>query len=287
MPIISIIIVTYNSDSYISECLESIFYYNDLEESDIEVIIVDNSLVTSNYLRTKVNTFPNSKLISNPQNGGFGQGNNIGASIAQGKILLFLNPDTKFVEPLFKEVIRKFRNYPQIGVVGCKLIDEMGKPCFTYGYFPEKRNIIRDLIDKFLFQKIGYIPKKNIYPWGADLFIRRSDFINAGGFDENIFLCHEEPDICTRLKPNKTAIISKKIIHFEGHSTKISEIKYDSWGESLIYYLKKYRYNISRTLRNLSFVFYMYILIGKLIRKDIGILKLYYAKIKELKIKYD
>jgi len=195
---------------------------------------------------------------------------------------LFLNPDTKFVEPVFKEVIYHFENFPDIGLIGCRLIDATGRPSFTYGYLPEKRNILRDLTDKFLFQKIGYIPQKYIFPWGADLFIRKSDFIRAGMFDEKIFLCYEEADIYKRLKPNKTVILSKKIIHYEGHSTKITTVKYDSWGVSLIYYLKKYNYNISRTLKNLLYVFFVYIVIGKIFNKNTSVSELYYTRIKTL-----
>ena len=38
---ISIVIVTYNSDNHISDCLESIFKYNDIGDA-LEIIIVDN-----------------------------------------------------------------------------------------------------------------------------------------------------------------------------------------------------------------------------------------------------
>ena len=88
---ILIVIVTYNGVNHIYNCLSDI---NTLENS--KIIIIDNqskdatlNLVTKNY--------PNIKTISNDQNIGFGQANNIGLKYAlemDFDYILLLNQDT-------------------------------------------------------------------------------------------------------------------------------------------------------------------------------------------------
>lgn len=248
MKILSIIIVTYCSDDYINECLDSIYSHNDLCENAIEVIVVDNSPHTSDLLKYTVKQFLNVRLIANPKNAGFGQGNNIGADAASGEILLFLNPDTKLTEPVFYEVVKHFNKHENIGAIGCQLVDGEGRENNTYGYFPEKWNIFVSIIDKCIFKPLEYIPKSSIYPWGANYFVRRKDFYAAGKFDEEFFLCFEEADLCKRIRPKGTHIIKKKIIHYGGHTTVETNKRFDAWLKSLSLYHKKYGYNLNRTL---------------------------------------
>lgn len=42
-----------------------------------------------------------------------------------------------------------------------------------------------------------------MYIAGADLFVRRDAFCEAGKFDENIFMYYEEPDLIRRLRKVK------------------------------------------------------------------------------------
>lgn len=281
--ILSIIIVTYCSDSFIKECLASIYLHNDLNEKAIEVIIVDNSPHTTDYLKETVKWFPNVKLISNPENAGFGQGNNIGADAASGEILLFLNPDTKFIEAVFSEIVDRFRNNKKIGTTGCRLVDGEGNAIDSYGYFPEKWNPFLSILDKYIFKPLGYVPKNNIYPWGANLFVRRADFYAAGRFDEKFFLSHEEPDLCKRMLPKKTIIINKKIIHYEGHTISDKDKRFDVWMDSLVLYHKKYGCDLSKTLRRYQIFSSLALVRRLLLRKDCCDLKNQIKKIISLR----
>jgi GT2 family glycosyltransferase len=47
--LISIIIVTYNSEEHIYNCLKSIFKYNDIKDA-LEVIVVDNCSLNSDKM---------------------------------------------------------------------------------------------------------------------------------------------------------------------------------------------------------------------------------------------
>jgi len=279
--VLSVIIVTYFSDEFIDECLTSLFLHNDLDEA-VEVIVVDNSPHTTDYLKGAVKRFFNVKLMSNPINGGFGQANNIGADASCGEILLFLNPDTKFVEPVFGATVELFDRNSDTGAIGCKLVDGKGNPTYSYGYFPEKWNLFLSAADKFFFRPLGYVPHENIYPWGADLFVRKADFYAAGKFDERFFLCHEEPDLCRRLLPKKALVIDKKIVHHGEHSTGNSTKKQDAWFDSLALYHQKYGFDLYKTLWQYR-VFFLLVLVRRvLLGRDCRDIKYQLMKIKLL-----
>src|SRR5688572_20192867 len=88
----SIIIVTYNNQQTIKECLDSIIK----NSHDHEIIVVDND--SEDKTASIVKKYTNISLIKNSENLGFSKANNIGAKQAKGEFLIFLNPDTKITE---------------------------------------------------------------------------------------------------------------------------------------------------------------------------------------------
>lgn len=87
---LSIIIVTYNSEKYILDCLNSV----ERATLDIqhEIFLIDNQSV--DQTRTVIKKFQNSiVLLENLKNIGFAKAVNIGLRKASGKFILLLNPD--------------------------------------------------------------------------------------------------------------------------------------------------------------------------------------------------
>ncbi|MBN2689842.1 MAG: glycosyltransferase [Gammaproteobacteria bacterium] len=255
----SVIIVTYESDDCIAKCLESLFEFSDIDLSELEVIVVDNSPKTSARLRNIVQGYQNTTLIENEHNSGYGGGNNIGAKVASGECLLFLNPDTVFIEPVFLSVLQLYKTDQTLGAIGVTLVSEGMQHNNCYGYFPEKRNIFRLCLDKAIRIITGNLPKKNIYPWGAALFVKRDDFMRAGLFDESNFLFHEEPDLCHRLSPKRSLILSQRIIHMEGATFSSVAWRNKIWMQSLLYYIDKYGFNKNAILRNYIIIYYCWL----------------------------
>ena len=253
---ISIIIVTYNSESVIAECLESIIKYNDISDK-LEVILVDNSPVFNiKSFIEKLDLSININIIHNPANGGFGQGNNIGAKASTGELLFILNPDTILVEPIFNYMINEFKD-DSLTVAGFRLIDRDGNDNDSVGLLPEYNYIyIPRKILNYLVINLGLL-STYIFPWGADLIVRKKDFLDVGMFDENMFLCNEEPDLMHKLNISKVKIFNKNIIHLEGHTTEIHSVRFREWLKTTQYYLEKYnnrytKYIIFFIFRNYS-----------------------------------
>ena len=112
---LSVIIVSYKKIEVLRDCLNSIKQYNDIGE-DLEVIVSDNSPDDILYETIK-KEYDWIKIIKN-ENKGFGAGNNRGYEIATGKYLLFLNPDTILIEPIFKFTVEQFEQDKDLALFG-------------------------------------------------------------------------------------------------------------------------------------------------------------------------
>ena len=107
---LSLIILTYNSEKDIYDCLYSVYQHNDIGNR-LEIIIVDNN--SDGYVQMHDNItslYPNVIIIPNTKNGGYGQGNNIGIQAATAPIIAIMNPDIRLVMPVFQEMLNVFDN---------------------------------------------------------------------------------------------------------------------------------------------------------------------------------
>src|SRR4051812_17016808 len=93
---LSIICVNWNSVTYLRECLASIYRWT--KDLAFEVIVVDNASPADDVGTLKQH-FSDIRIIKSPTNLGFAGANNLGFRHSSGDCVLFLNPDTKLVNP--------------------------------------------------------------------------------------------------------------------------------------------------------------------------------------------
>ena len=117
---LSVIIVSYNVKAYLDQCLKSVIRAS--KNIDVEIIVIDNFSKDDSVEHIKSN-FPSVHLIQNKSNLGFGTANNIAAKQATGDYILFLNPDTIVGEDNFELALKEFRDFPNLGSLGCRMID--------------------------------------------------------------------------------------------------------------------------------------------------------------------
>lgn len=252
---ISIIIVHYKVEIELSMCINSIV--KSKPKADYEIIVVDNDEVKTieNGLKNK---FPKVQYIKSPTNIGFGAGNNLGASIAQGQYLFFLNPDTQVQKGVVDNLRLFLENTPRAAIVAPLLFDKDNKPYSTQGskkltpfralfsisflhrIFPNNpvaKNYYLSDWDKTKIKEVDVVP-------GAGFVIRRKIFEEIGLFDEKLFLYFEEFDICNRVKKlgYKIYIVPKaKVKHIWEASTKKAAFDVKKvFAQSRFYYFKKY-----------------------------------------------
>lgn len=259
---LSTIIVTYNSEKTIEECLQSV-------GSQIETIVVDNNSTDSTS--DIVKKFTSVKLIQNKENLGFGKANNIGVKNSTGDYLFFLNPDC-IVE---KNTIEKLCDYLdknlEAAVVGPKLLNQKGDIQRELSPFPtvlSQALILLRLHRLPFFQDIVY-PNYNFertqeaeHLMGAALMVRKEIFEKVGGFDPGFFLWFEETDLLKRIKETGSKIIyypEASVTHLVGQSTRQLNFltKQTIWNKSLLYYFKKHKGRL-QSLTLLPFIILSY-----------------------------
>ena len=116
-PLVSILIVTYNSDEFIEPCLESIAQNHSWP--NYEVIVVDNRSTdkTPEILKRRAQADPRIRVVCHPENLGFAGGNNLAAQQAKGEYLVFLNPDTIVTPGWLGRMVRHCEVDAKVGAV--------------------------------------------------------------------------------------------------------------------------------------------------------------------------
>ena len=89
-PLVSVVIVSYNTVEKLRRCLGCL-------EHEHETIVVDNGSIDGSAEMVRAE-FPGVHLIEAGENLGFGRANNLGAAVATGELVLFLNSDC-YAEP--------------------------------------------------------------------------------------------------------------------------------------------------------------------------------------------
>jgi GT2 family glycosyltransferase len=219
---ISIIIVNYNSLDFIKGCLESIKRLNGSgrdkkNQSSYEILVVDNKSGDGSieYLKEQSKIKDILYFIPNKKNMGFSRASNIGALKAKGRYLLFLNPDTKFLEGDLRSLIDFYDKNDMngsVGVVGAKILNPDGTLQLNSRSFP---TLARQFYESYFLHRIfrkTLIFGSYFMSWwdhegerevdwlaGSFMFIKKDVFMKAGMFDEDYFMYSEDSDLCLRL----------------------------------------------------------------------------------------
>lgn len=207
---LSIIIVNYKTPDLTFRCLESL--YQAIKDVSFEVIIVDNNSQDDSKQKI-LQQFENVIWIQNSYNAGFGRANNVGVKQAKGEYILLLNSDILLLEnQKLEDCIQLFENNPDIGVVGCELLNEDGSvQKSTYYDVATIRYLLSYNILWYKLFKPN--PKSLDAVMGSFMMFRKRDFDVLRGFDEDFFMYAEELELCHRLKK-----INKEIIFFDAYT---------------------------------------------------------------------
>jgi O-antigen biosynthesis protein len=117
-PLVSILVVTYNSAEYVDLCFESLLRHTSYPS--FEVIAVDNASgdATAERLEAFARRDGRIRVIRNERNLGFAGGNNQAAGLARGEYLVMLNADTIVTPCWLERLLRHCATRPQVGMAG-------------------------------------------------------------------------------------------------------------------------------------------------------------------------
>lgn len=261
--VISVILVTWNSSDEISGCINSVLKNHSSDNSEIEIIVVDNNSTddTKTKLEGLKNLNNNIRLIINKENVGFTKACNQGIELSAGENILLLNPDTEIVNNAIGKMAAKLNSEDEIGAVAPKLLNEDGsiqKSCRT---FPEYKDMFFEmtLLSKLFPESKTFSRWKMNYfdhntecrveqPMAAALMIKKNVLNNIDNFDERFKMFFNDVDICKKIYDSGKSIIfypEAEVIHIKGVSIYKDRVKMIRiWNKDCSEYFKKYHYNI-------------------------------------------
>ena len=226
--LISIIIVNYNGKKYLETCLDSVYKNN---YPNFEIIVVDNGSVDGS-IELLEKKYPKVIINKLDKNYGFAYPNNIGAKIAKGEFLMFLNNDTRVDSNFLNPLVQAILSDPKIAICQSLLLRPDGKV-----------DSAGDFVDQY-----GRAYNSKLIPTtqmeilsarGASMLVRKEVFLELGKFDECFFVSFEDVDLGWRswIYGYKVVIVPDSIVfHYGGGtiSTMREEIQFHSSKNSLV-----------------------------------------------------
>jgi N-acetylglucosaminyl-diphospho-decaprenol L-rhamnosyltransferase len=208
-PNLSIIIVNWNSASFVRKCVASL--HAQALGLSVETIVIDNASYDG-CGEMIAREFPSVQFIQGEKNYGFGRANNVAFLRSRGQFLLFLNPDTEVYEGAIQRMVQALTAKNDVGVVGAKLLNSDGTiqtSCIQN--FP---SILGSLLDSDLLRTL--LPRCPLWGMrplfdhpsgsvevdaisGACQMMRREVFLRAHMYSTAYFMYAEDVDLCLRV----------------------------------------------------------------------------------------
>jgi N-acetylglucosaminyl-diphospho-decaprenol L-rhamnosyltransferase len=227
---LSIVIVTFKSETVIHECIKSI-------DKDIKIIVVENS---NNYqFKNELErSYSNVSCVLSSKNLGMGAGNNIGIKKTKTDFVLILNPDVILETSTINELIIASQKISSFAILA-PISSDINYP--NYKFDNDKKIIIKNEFPIKVKSVDGF----------AMLFDKKKldKIFHKNYFDENFFMYLENDDLCKRVIDAKEEIYIapiSKIKHLGGKAVNIkykNEIEFARnwhWIWSKFYFNKKH-----------------------------------------------
>jgi len=143
MPLISVILPTYNAADYLPSCLDSLIAQS---LPDFEIVVVDNDSQdsTREILTSYAAREPRLRLLRNEQRLSFAQALNQGLDAAQGRYVARMDADDLAAPERFALQVAHLESHPQVDVLAMNVTEMdadgqplyQGRPYYEYGASP-------------------------------------------------------------------------------------------------------------------------------------------------------
>lgn len=259
---VSVIIVTYNSEGDIKECLDGVYRFT--KKASFEVVVLDNCS-TDNTVNAIRSNFPEVNPIIPEENLGFARGVNRATLSARGKYILLLNPDTKIFNDAIGEIFQFAEKRPQHGLFGARTLtpDRTLQPVSCLG-LPSIWSMLMFASGlSTVFKSNSIFDPESLGNWQRDservvgsivgcfLLCKRELWLDLKGFDESFYMYGEDVDLAIRAKQLGYASVicpQSELIHEFGNSSKTPVHKLILLYKGKITLAKKHWKGLSREL---------------------------------------
>ena len=211
------IVVAHDSGAWLRRCLASVQRELQREGLSGDVVLIDNAS-SDGAPQALARALDGVRLVTNPDNRGFGAAVNQGYRLAEGRRILLLNPDAELCEGALGHLMTALDSDASVGLAAPALLlpdgVRQGSPRRFYdlaavmarrtrfgrsraGRAAEARHLMS-----------GEQPRGDPVDWvtGAAMLLERDAIPAAGPFDERYFLYFEDVDLCRRLRAQGRAV---------------------------------------------------------------------------------
>jgi GT2 family glycosyltransferase len=195
VPFISVVIVNWNGEGLLRDCLNSL---REQQFRDFETIVVDNGSEDGSVELVR-GQYPEARLVTLSRNLGFAAGSNAGINIASGSYIALLNNDTRAATGWLAELARAVRQDPSVGMWASKIlsmdepdvIDNVGLLLYRDG---TGRGKGRGERDNGQYDR----PEEVFFPSGCAALYSRDLLDAVGLLDEEYFAYADDVDLGLR-----------------------------------------------------------------------------------------
>jgi hypothetical protein len=205
MPLVDVVVVSYNSRAKLRGCVEQL-----VGDPDVAVIVVDNASPDGSLEAVADLALT---AIGLPANAGFAHGCNAGIAAGSAPYVLLLNPDADIRPEAIRGLAEVLAADERIGAAAPRIVAEDGSLEFSQRRFPRLRSTYAQAFFLHrLFPRAEWVDELERDPqayeragspgWvsGACVLLRRSAVEAIGGLDDGFFMYCEDIDLCRRLR---------------------------------------------------------------------------------------
>ena len=249
-PSVYIVILAWNSDDDIVECLDSVYH---LDYPNFKVLVVDNGSTDNTLVRVR-GQFPQVHTLENSRNLGFAAGNNVGIRYAlteEADYIFLLNDDTIVLPDTVSILVRHAEQDKSVGMLGPSVVS----------YFDHSNEFLGAVVNwqRGLTFQIQYSPDGvgvADHVAGCALFVKADVARQIGLLDANYFCYFEDTDWgvrCARAGYRVVTVFSSKVYH------KGTPDNMQHTSPALLYYYRRNQCLFMRkhATRRIRFLFYI------------------------------
>ncbi|MFW5661947.1 MAG: glycosyltransferase family 2 protein [Oceanicaulis sp.] len=242
---VSVVMVSYRTGPSLFDAIASV-----LASEAAELVLVDHDNPQDDRARLDdlAAIEPRLKILRTNANLGFAKGCNLGAALASGECLFFLNPDAQIDPDAPARLAETAAGRTEPVIVGARLVDAGGRE--QRGGRRSRLTLptaVRSFAGLGGFDRSGEPlpegPVETPVVSGAAMLMTRAGFEALGGFDEDYFLHVEDVDLCERArKAGGTVVFEPRVaVRHAGATSDVSSAQVERWkAQSFVTYFRKH-----------------------------------------------
>ena len=209
---LSIVLVNHNGAACLPRALEALA--ENTTENDVECLVIDSGSTDGSW-HDVGNIWEKARVLRFEDNIGFCAGCNRGAEAAAGRLLAFVNFDAA-VEPGWDEPLGELLEDMDVSVATGLLLTADGSKLEAVGL-----EIAPNMATFGRFQGLprDQAPREPVdvtAASGALMMVRRSEFLEQGGFYEHLWMYGEEADYCLKVPGRVVLHPASAVRHDQG-----------------------------------------------------------------------